>query len=376
VSALLGRVPLFEGLTEADLGAIAGIVKPLKAAAGDVLFREGEVGDAFYVVTGGSVEIVKRRSDGEEEKFAVRRAGEAFGEMALLNDAPRSATARAVGSAALLVIERGAFEELMGPGTPAFRMMGSLARSLRALDIRFTAQERAAFDGGGPAGMSRLLQRGLLPRNAPSVPGYEIAAGTSLPEEGRGGSIWDAFPVRGGRMALAVLNVPGDGLPAAYHLGVARAALRSAARTEEKSGAILSRANEVLADTRIPGADQFVECGMLVAGESGAEWSSAGLCPGAVLPREGGSEALPSGSPPLGFDRDSEYGSMSVSVAPGASVLILSEASRGLFRGAVDLVRSMGDRPAGDAVGALHGAVAKAAKDAPGEISVILMRGR
>ncbi len=93
----LHRVNLLKGLPDEELHALVEVMKGLKAGPGDHLFNEGDEEDKFFFVTEGAVEIVKAVPGGGEEKLAVRRAGDVFGEMALLNDAPRSATARAVG---------------------------------------------------------------------------------------------------------------------------------------------------------------------------------------------------------------------------------------------------------------------------------------
>jgi CRP/FNR family cyclic AMP-dependent transcriptional regulator len=80
--------------------------------AGDVLFNEGQPGDYMYVVTRGEVEI--RRNVGETERvLAVLPAGEFFGEMAILNARPRSATAVVRVDSRLLVIEGSTFEAML-----------------------------------------------------------------------------------------------------------------------------------------------------------------------------------------------------------------------------------------------------------------------
>jgi CRP-like cAMP-binding protein len=80
--------------------------------AGTVLFEEGQPGDYMYVVTSGEVEI--RRKVGETERvLAVLPAGEFFGEMAILNARPRSATAVVRVDSRLLVIEGSTFEAML-----------------------------------------------------------------------------------------------------------------------------------------------------------------------------------------------------------------------------------------------------------------------
>jgi CRP/FNR family cyclic AMP-dependent transcriptional regulator len=98
--------------------------------AGTVLFREGEPGDFMYVVHAGEVEI--RRKVGDHERvLAVLPAGEFFGEMALINQRPRSATAVVRRPSRLLVIEPRTFEAMIrGKTEIAVRMIRTLAGRL------------------------------------------------------------------------------------------------------------------------------------------------------------------------------------------------------------------------------------------------------
>ncbi len=123
VMGSLRRVALFEGLPDEDLRELVEILKGIKAGPGDLLFEEGDEDDRFFVVTAGAVEIVKHVPGGGEEKLAVRRAGDVFGEMALLNDAPRFATARVVRECECMTLSRADFEELMGGDSFALRML-------------------------------------------------------------------------------------------------------------------------------------------------------------------------------------------------------------------------------------------------------------
>ncbi len=101
-------------------------------AAGQVLFEEGQPGDYMYVVQSGEVEI--RRQVGETERLlAVLAAGEFFGEMAILNGRPRSATAVVRSAARLLVIEGKTFEAMLRARPEvALRIIKSLALRLES----------------------------------------------------------------------------------------------------------------------------------------------------------------------------------------------------------------------------------------------------
>ena len=136
VIATLRGVDLFKGLPDDELRAIVEAIKGIKAGPGDRLFDEGDEDDRFFIVAQGAVEVVKTVPGGGEEKLAVRRTGEVFGEMALLNDAPRSATARAAGECECLTLSRRDFERLMGGDSLALRLLKILSQALRALGIR------------------------------------------------------------------------------------------------------------------------------------------------------------------------------------------------------------------------------------------------
>src|SRR3984957_5646724 len=102
--------------------------------AGDVLFREGERGEEMYVIQSGVVQIVKRVGDGERSLATLGR-GEFVGEMAILNDKPRSATARVLEDAHCLLIDAATLEQMVSNnGEIALRLVKKLARRLDSAD--------------------------------------------------------------------------------------------------------------------------------------------------------------------------------------------------------------------------------------------------
>ncbi len=81
---------------------------------GDWIIRQGEVGDRFYLIEKGEVEVIQQGADGSEKLLAVRAAGESFGEIALLHDTPRTAGVRARTPADVVAITRNDFRTLLG----------------------------------------------------------------------------------------------------------------------------------------------------------------------------------------------------------------------------------------------------------------------
>lgn len=101
---LLRGLPMFAPLPVVAIERLALDARAVHVAAGGAVFRQGDPGDAFYVVAGGAVDVAV---DGA----AVSRldAGESFGEIALLRDSPRTATATARESTDLWAVERDDF---------------------------------------------------------------------------------------------------------------------------------------------------------------------------------------------------------------------------------------------------------------------------
>lgn len=98
--------------------------------AGTVLFTQGEPGTEMYIIRAGRVQLT-RRIRGRESHLATLPPGEFFGEMAIINAAPRSATAQVIEDAQLLVLDAATFEQMLRHNTEiAVRMIKKLAARL------------------------------------------------------------------------------------------------------------------------------------------------------------------------------------------------------------------------------------------------------
>ncbi len=89
----LRGVPLFEDLGMRDIGYLIQSLFKKSYAEGEPLFEEGDIGRALFIVEEGAVDLVKRTPDGRTQLLATARAGDFFGEMALIEELPRSASA-------------------------------------------------------------------------------------------------------------------------------------------------------------------------------------------------------------------------------------------------------------------------------------------
>jgi CRP-like cAMP-binding protein len=113
VQVALGTIHLFRGLTERGLETIAAIAEEEVHERDTLVFREGDPGQKLYLILDGKVRISRNLSGMGEEALAVLGAGEAFGDMSLIDDTPRSADAHVHERCRLLVIRREAFEDLL-----------------------------------------------------------------------------------------------------------------------------------------------------------------------------------------------------------------------------------------------------------------------
>lgn len=157
MSDRLRAVPLFAELSDDDLDRIEERSSTLTLATGDQLFAEGERGETAFVITAGEIEIVKRTGE-REVLLAVRFTGEVIGEMALLQDAPRSATARARTAAELVAIPKAEIDALMDSSVGAvralFRVILDRWQSTQAM---LSQSERMAQLGTLTAGLAHEL---------------------------------------------------------------------------------------------------------------------------------------------------------------------------------------------------------------------------
>ncbi len=144
VAALQG-VRLFEGLPEADLVALAQQVVRRRVARHDVIVAQGDPGDGLYVVARGLVGISRQSSDGDELLLTLCEPGDYFGDLALIDEAPRSATATAFEEGLLLYLPRRAFRQVLeAHPTALWRLLEALAALVRR--VTETADDIALVD--------------------------------------------------------------------------------------------------------------------------------------------------------------------------------------------------------------------------------------
>jgi CRP-like cAMP-binding protein len=136
----LQSVPLFKDLDRQHHNVIAKTIFERTFQPGDVIVKEGETGLGVYMIREGKVEVVQGAGD-KERVLTTLRKGDVFGEIALLIDAPRTATVRAVEPTTCLVLTAWNFRaELQQSASMANVLLKAVARRLADADKRLAAQ--------------------------------------------------------------------------------------------------------------------------------------------------------------------------------------------------------------------------------------------
>ena len=134
-AVVLQKVPLFSQLAPAELQRVVEVARERSYPKNSVILFEDDPGDALYVVAMGQVKVVLIGEDGREVILSVLGEGEFFGEMALIDDEPRSAHVIAMEDSALIVLRREDFQGILihAPGI-ALALLKELSRRLRRVD--------------------------------------------------------------------------------------------------------------------------------------------------------------------------------------------------------------------------------------------------
>ena len=129
---LLSEIELFSELNESELQEVATHAQIRNVPNDTTIFYEGDPADAVYVVVNGRVKVVTTSSDGKEFILTVLGAGQVFGEMGLLETAPRSASVITITEVELITIKRDDFDRLIETRpTISRKLMAILSRRLR-----------------------------------------------------------------------------------------------------------------------------------------------------------------------------------------------------------------------------------------------------
>ena len=137
--AQLRRVPLFAGLSEDALAHLVGVSRQRDYPAGQVIWTEGDPGDALLILVSGQLRVSRIEADGRESVLSVVEPPAAIGELALLDSQPRDATVVAQRDVTVRLLPRQAFRELLAKEPAAiYGLLKTMAMMVRTSNERYS----------------------------------------------------------------------------------------------------------------------------------------------------------------------------------------------------------------------------------------------
>ena len=210
--AALTAMPFFAGLDAVALDRVASGTRIRRFRRGEVVFHLGDPGDALFLISSGAVKITLPSETGDEAILATLQPGEVFGELSLLDGAPRSATAVALEPTETIVLQRDRFRHLMAT-EPTIRdaVMANMAAEVRRLttqveDLHCLAKCLVRLAGEGrPDGNGGIRLRSALSQS-------ELAAMVGCTRQSANrviGQFTDDGLIRVDRDSITVMNLVG-----------------------------------------------------------------------------------------------------------------------------------------------------------------------
>lgn len=136
---VLQTVPFFTDLPEEEVTELADLLVMRRFGGGQVIFHHGDPGGLLYIISDGKVKISYSTQDGQEALLAILGAGDFFGEMALLDDSPRSATAEAIEATETLTLHREDFRRYLSTNPDfALHVLKTMANHIRRLNSQLS----------------------------------------------------------------------------------------------------------------------------------------------------------------------------------------------------------------------------------------------
>ncbi|MBI4669342.1 MAG: cyclic nucleotide-binding domain-containing protein [Elusimicrobia bacterium] len=106
----LGRISVFQGLSSGQLTRVLAMLYHRHYQEGETIFKEGDMGRALFIIESGRVVLFKKDKKGGERRLGELKSGDFFGEMALLEERPRSATAAALEPSSLFFLYKSSLD--------------------------------------------------------------------------------------------------------------------------------------------------------------------------------------------------------------------------------------------------------------------------
>ncbi len=353
-----GQLSFFAGLDAAAIELLSRYLSEEELPAGHVVFEDNAPGEHLYFVKSGRLQVSKTLANGQEVVLGEMGPGEMFGEMALLEEKPRSARVSTCTPASLLAMSRQAFDiliehhptvsvqllkiisaRLRQSNTQQEILLGEKQTLVEELAAKNAALERALVELQAAMEtvaeherikrdleIARQIQQQMLPSVFPQSPGIQLHA-TMVPSRWVGGDFYDAVCLDTGRIGILLGDVSGKGVPAAMQMARLMGEFRACITHRSDAAGVLQFLNELLCARNVERIS-FVTVQYLVldVAERHMQFACAGHPPIFLCHDDGQVEQLGLVSNlPLGIDATFTYRHEERSLAPGDRLLCYSD---------------------------------------------------
>ncbi len=346
-AALIAKIPLFAGLSPKELERLADNLHPSEFEAGEIMIREGETDERFYILVEGEVEVIKAFGTPDERHLGVRPRGTLFGEMSIFDPHGRhTASVRTLSKVFTLEMTRQDFDRMLQHRpTLAYDMVRQMSRRLEEtenatiLDLREknqlltqayqelkAAQQQLVIKERleKELEIARQIQNSILPDTIPQMEGFDIAAIT-LPARAVGGDYYDFIPIDRHRCGLVIGDACDKGIPAALFINLTNSLVHIEAPRNPSPEATLQLVNQHLMDMSHSGMFVTMLYGILdISGRF--DYCRAGHPYPLVL--DANAELIESASHPgmaLGITDNIELDAQTVTIPLGGMVVLFSD---------------------------------------------------
>lgn len=263
-------------LPEEDLNVLINAVRMREQEAGSIICREGELEHVFYIILDGKVAFTKQMGN-SEQFLGLKGRGEFFGELGVLDRAPRAATVHAISDCKLIEIHEDTLDTLLTRNPSVSRaIMRGITRSVRDTDqitiaeLQLKNSELARTLDNLRAAQAELLRRerlkrdmeiaaqvhkSILPISFPDLLNFEFAA-MARPAREIGGDLYDVIAIDDDHVGIVIADASGKSVQAAIYMAVVRALFLSQAQAHLATTEIAERVHDLL--LKVSTAEMFV----------------------------------------------------------------------------------------------------------------------
>lgn len=244
MSSIQSALELALGVLPADeLAALLNVVVTRDYPADSIICHEGQLEYTFYIIQEGQVAFTKQMAQGEQF-LGMKGPGEFFGELGVLDHAPRAATVLALSDCRLIELDEQTLNDILARHPSVSRaIMRGITRSVRDTDritiaeLQLKNTELARTLDDLRAAQAELLRRerlkrdleiaaqvhkNILPTSFPQVPGFEFAA-LARPAREIGGDLYDIVDMGQNEIGIVMADASGKSVQAAIYMAVVRA---------------------------------------------------------------------------------------------------------------------------------------------------------